>query len=295
MAMLSKAAFVEEDYPTAEAHARAMVILTSYRLATLPHFIWLLVVYADLRLTSVISRAPLLPYCIHSHFRINLPSTVRKTALSEAQRITASLPTVTLFAGEEVTILFQLLYGHVWIFDNDRAVLHTSTSYKLMYRLAVMQALMTNHLDHGACESEHNVLAAVLLGIRIQASGMMSSYIHQDAMQRSLLRQILLLLSNHTPRELGRLWQDPDRLDVLLWILFNASISILCCSDHFADTHPWISPWLLESLTHVMHLLRITSLDLFEASLKKFPFSKHWNGKRCAQIYDCTRTGTLQR
>jgi hypothetical protein len=68
--LLCKIAIVEGDYATAEHHCRALSRIASELLLEFPGFLWLFLVWADLRLTAVLSRIPYLPYYLHPDFRL---------------------------------------------------------------------------------------------------------------------------------------------------------------------------------------------------------------------------------
>jgi hypothetical protein len=69
ISLLSRIAFAENEYETADHHMRALQRLTAQRLRRFPDFCWLALVWSDLHLTAVYLRAPYLAYHIHPDFR----------------------------------------------------------------------------------------------------------------------------------------------------------------------------------------------------------------------------------
>lgn len=117
--LLAKATFIEEEYEAGEAHVRAVKAVVQGRLFELPSFLWLFVIWADLRLTGVSSRAPALPYALHPDFEGKvLPQGMVERARFLGSCNMLSLPSAVVLEEERISLLFQRLHELALVYNS---------------------------------------------------------------------------------------------------------------------------------------------------------------------------------
>lgn len=293
--LLCKAAFVEADYQTAEAHVRAIATLVSDRLAEVPSFLWLFIVWADLRLTAVSYRAPALPFVLHRDFHVRLPAKISLRARALATFNAQLLPCTEAFPQELATILLEKLYSYTAAYCDDDVdwTAAWSVSYQTAYLLARMRNKVqtAQHKDsrHGCDKAQ-----AFLLGAAIQFWGTMSTFVPQDGLQQHLLQELIASFSHRKPETLCEEWDAARCLDSYLWILFNAGASTVQQIRAAKAPSSGVMEWMRSSLRIVMERLAICTLAQFEKYLRRWPFAEGWNCGVCGLIFDWARGGSLQ-
>ncbi|KAK4496539.1 hypothetical protein PRZ48_012519 [Zasmidium cellare] len=295
--LLAKATFIEEEYEAGEAHVRAVKAVVQGRLFELPSFLWLFVIWADLRLTGVSSRAPVLPYALHPDFdgaRLPMDMIERARFLGSCNML--SLPEAKVLDEEKTALLFQRLHELALVYNKP-----TDTDWPAVwvvtYEAAWMLSNMRNEIHafdetHEDLETPYNAEKILLLAASIQMWSTVSQFVPQPGFLRYALEQLTLALSHLTPQTLSSTWAASSANPTsLLWVLFNASAAAikLTFTGHLS---PSLLPhWLWLDLQHVCATLEITSASAFEQALRPFPFADNWNGRMAGTVWLWLKTG----
>ena len=272
----------------------AIATLVSDHLATVPSFLWLFIVWADLRLTAVSSRAPSLPYTLHSDFDVGLPLGVQVRSKALATWNATTLPRSSTFSTELAVELLERLYQYTAAYNEGST--DWVAAWNMSYRTAFLLAQLQEQLSE-TCTSRrrcsHNGACAVLLAARIQFWGTMSPFVPQRGLQRYLLLELTNRISHLPPKKLCNQWARHAGLESLLWILSNAIASAM---QQYVTRRPTLEPtlcWLRASMTLVAKRLDVKSYNEFEQYLRRWPFAENWNGALCRPLYVWLEGGDL--
>lgn len=295
--LLAKATFIEGEYEAGEAHVRAIKAVVEERLFELPSFLWLFVIWADLRLTGVSSRAPVLPYALHPDFvGAELPQDMRERAKFLASCNMISLPSATILAGERTALLFQKLHELALVYNSP-----TETDWPpvwvVTYDASWMLASMRNEVQsfeeaQEEDDTPYNPEKIMLLAASIQMWSNVSQFVPQPGFLRYALDELTKDLSHIDPQTLSGHWLScSGNLDSLLWLLFNASAAaIKLCFIGILSVSS-LPHWLWLALQHTTNHLGLSDSDAFEKALRPFPFADNWNGRMSKTVWLWLKTG----
>ena len=278
---------MEEDYQAAEAHMRAIAALAAERLTTMPSFLWLFVVWADLRLTAVSFRASVLPFVLHPDFHVHIPKHIGVRVRALASFNARFLPRGAVFLREMAVEVLEKLYTYTAIYNEDDAdwMAAWSVSYQAAYLLAKMQSQVhaaRHNKDRHSCD----IVQLTLLAARIQFWGIASPFVPQDGLQQYLLYEFMETVSHWTPNEIHGQWDAAGCIDSLLWVLFSASASAV--QQFKTGRSPPVSAliWICTSLKLMLKHLELCTVAQFEKYLRRWPFAEDWNGSMYRFVFN---------
>jgi hypothetical protein len=149
--------------------------------------------------------------------------------------------------------------------------------YDVGYLLAQLQVVVERE---GAMEEQ-----IILIGCQMQYWGMMLFLTHKPEIQKSQLCRLAHIIASVDPSILCSRWEElTGSLDLLLWSLCNACISVLhqrkigCCASER------LPGWLM---------IRCP-VDL-RTRLEQMPFTQRWNEKACQYFDVWSKTGDIGR
>lgn len=295
--LLAKATFIEEEYEAGEAHVRAIKAVIEERLFELPSFLWLFVIWADLRLTGVTSRSPALPYALHPDFvGVELPVKMEERAKFWASCNMLAMPKPEVLSEDRTTLLFQKLHELTLVYNSPNEVDWPPVwvaTYDAAWMLADMRHTVRS-LEEAKDEDEtpYNPEHIMLLGASIQMWSTVCQFVPQPGFLRYALDYLSKLISHLEPSAISSHWLScSGTLLSLLWLLSNASAAAvkLCFTGHLSTTS--MPHWLWLSLQHVTDLLTLTSASEFEKALRTFPYSDNWNRRMGKLVWLWLKTG----
>jgi hypothetical protein len=285
ISLLSRIAFAENEYETADHHMRALQRLTAQRLRRFPDFCWLALVWSDLHLTAVYLRAPYLAYHIHPDFRERPFS--GKFQFDVDTYFSKILPGGLVISSpfRAVSIrLYQKLRECAYAYD-QRDV-DWKISWGMSYDIAYLIAETQVEIDKSGTLEEK----LILIACQMQFWGMFAIFVPQRGLQSFHMCRLALLLTPIHPSTLCTQWlEHTANLDLLLWCLCNAAGSALRQLHNGTPTQ-LMPAWLRHHVTHIIDLLGIVGPRDLEARLRSMPFSKAWNEPACRSF--CSRTQT---
>jgi hypothetical protein len=281
LSLLSLAAFTEGDYTAAEWHTQAIARVAASRLNRLEFLPFLTIAMADLRMTGIYLRAPLLPYYLHPHAEA-LSGTARDRskffALFNAMCLPHGPGLLFNVNGQGAMMLQKL---HELAFVHESPGHDYMTMMPLIYDGAYHLALLQVELERYGSWAEK----VVLLTCQMQFWGMCKQFISQSGVQERFFQRFATLVSNTSPTKLSERWvSNSGGLNFLLWAYCNAFISALHHNKP-SDGIAMVPSWLLHQLQHVFVRLEVTSPEVFQSRLEEFPYVEHWNGVTSDFIY----------
>jgi hypothetical protein len=286
LSLLSLVAFTEGDYTAAEWHAQAIARVAGSRLNRLEFLPFLAIAMADLRMTGIYLRVPLLPYYLHPHAKA-LSGTARDRSKFFALFNAMCLPHGPEFpfnVNGQGTMMLQKLHELAFVHKSPEH--DYMTMMPLIYDAAYHLALLQVELERYGSWAEN----MVLLAFQMQFWGMCKQFISQSGVQARLFQRFATIVSSMSPTTLSDRWVSTGAgLNFLLWVHCNAFISALH-HEKPVDGIAMVPSWLLYQLQHVFVRLEMTSPEVFQGRLKEFPYVEHWNGVTSDFIYPCLET-----
>jgi hypothetical protein len=257
----------------------------------LPVIPWQFIIAADMRLTGVHVRAPAFPYHLHKDFRTNCffdPSShIVEAALSNFR----IFPVGSVFSMAHALGTNRLLQGlhglaHAHARSDSDRTLAWGHIYDVGYRIAQLQVVVERH---GSMEEQ-----IILVGCQMQYWGMMLFLTHKPEIQRSQLRRLADIIAPVDPSTLCTRWEElTGSLDLLLWTLCNACISVLhqrkigCCASEC------LPGWLKSAIEYIFEQMMIRCSYDLRARLEQMPFTQRWNDKACQHFHVWSKTGDI--
>jgi hypothetical protein len=285
--------FIEGDYESAELHCQALARLISGRMHVLPAVPWQVIIVADLRMTGVLMRAPAFSYHLHKDFRTNCFSDPPNHIVEAALRNFRIFPAGSVFSMAQAFRTNRLLQGlhglaHEHARSDSGRTLAWGHMYDVGYLLAQLQVVVERE---GAMEEQ-----IILIGCQMQYWGMMLIFTHKPEIQKSQLCRLANTIASVDPSILCSRWEElTDSLDLLLWTLCNACISVLhqrkigcCASERLPD-------WLKSAIEYIFERLMIRCPVDLRTRLEQMPFTQRWNEKACQYFDVWSKAGDISR
>lgn len=283
--LLCKIAFVEGDYGAAEHHCRALSQIASGRLQVFPGFLWLFLVWADLRLTAVLIRKPYLPYYLHPDFNTSCYLELSNKAAHLIAWNMLNLPKGPVFSvssADKIQLLFTKLHRLAVAYETSELewTVPWGISYDVAYLLAELQVEIE---QHGSSEE-----MLVLLGCQMQFWGMSSPFVPQSGIRVHQVSRLAQIVGHVQPAILCERWlEQTGSIDLLLWALLNAVASLVFCGR----LRHVVPGWLRHHIAHIVGAnYQCTDEDGLEALMRRMPYTERWNGMACREWRELSQT-----
>jgi hypothetical protein len=287
MGLLALMAFTEGDYAAAEFHVRAIASAGAKRVSEFELMPFVVISSADLRLTGIYRRAPLLPYRRHPQrpcLDTTLKDRARVLGMSNAMSFPRQDGFLQLQGGDALSILQELHEISSMLNEPDLGFVNARPLlYHTGYRIATLQ--MAVHKDGTQAGK------IVLLACQMQLWGTCKPYVVQAGIQTRLLSDFVALAGSEPPMQILNRWlRHGGSLTFLLWALYNACIASLHVK-HKAWKPTTSMDWPQQLLQHILVRIGATTAKEMEHLLRQYPFVQHWNGQYCAQIFYACQEG----
>ena len=282
--LLCKIAFTEGDYETGDVHCRAMKELTHRYMQQLPGFLWLTLVWGDLRLTAVRLRKPHLAFYHHPDFYFPHPfeGERRSGSMSYLIRCIPAAPAVSSEFRDRTTRVLSRLHELAHAFDNKD--MDWAVPWGISYEIAWLLAEIQPEIDQSGTTEEK----IIHISCHMQFWGMFSPFVPQNGIQSFQLGRLSQIIRSVQPDNLCKQWlQQTGNLDLLLWCLCNAAGSALHYSrdPRHASLANNDLMWLYHHIAHINDVLDVTDIAELSLTLGKLPFSQMWNGAACRAFF----------
>jgi hypothetical protein len=271
--------FVERDYDSAEYHCQALAKLIPGRMSSFSNIVWQIIISGDMYLSAVRVRGPSLPYHLHQEFRSLYFYNPNTNIVNATLNNLAKFPPGLVFSEDQVQRTKRLMVGlHSFAraqtrFDIDWTVAWAHI-YDVSYLIAQLQIVVERH----GCLEE----LIILVGCQMQFWGNMTILVNLPDIQSHQLHRLEQAMTSIDPESLCDRWlESTGSLDLLLWTLCNAGVSVLHLKTNRGILTESLPPWLQPAVTHIFAQLGIKQPEDLKARLQQMPFTDVWNGRAC--------------
>jgi len=246
----------------------------------------------DMYLTTVLTRAPSMPYHMHEDFRTlyfyNPNETIVKATLDNLTK----LPIGSVFSEERAARTKRLIQGiHGLAHAERRFDISWNAPWANIYDASYLLSQLQMEIEqHGSLE-EH----IIVIGCQMQLFGMMIVFCEQTDIQNHLLHRLEQAIASIDPGDLCNRWlEHTGSLDWLLWALCNAGVSVLQLTGCRSLATGPLPEWLQPAVEYILEHLQLTEPDDLRARLQQMPYTETWNGRACqsALVWSNTRIAT---
>lgn len=245
-------------------------------------------VAVDAYLSAVSLRGPSLPYHMHEDFRTLYFYNPNEIIVKAALNTLGKFPVGSVFSDENAPRTKRLLLGiHGLAHAQSRFDIGWTAAWANIYDVSYLLAqLQVEVEEHGSLE-EH----IILIGCQMQFWGM-NIFVEQTDIQKHQLRRLAQAITSMDPETLCARWLElTGSLDLLLWTLCNAGISVLHLSGPRVTATELLPDWLQPAVIYILERLQLTQPDDLRARLQQMPFTDPWNGRACKSAPVWSNTG----
>jgi len=246
-------------------------------------------VSVDMYLSTVRVRAPSMPYHMHEDFRTlyfyNPNEEITKATLDNLTKF----PTGLVFSKEQAPRTKRLVQGiHGLAHAQTRFDIGWTAPWAYIYDASYLLAQLQIEVEQHGCLEEQ----LVLVGFQMQFFGMMTVFCEQTGVQTQLLHRLEQAISSIDPGDLCERWLElTGSLDLLLWALCNAGVSVLQLTGcHNLATGP-LPDWLQPAVGYILERLQVSQPEDLRARLQQMPYTDLWNGRACQSTQVWSNTG----
>jgi hypothetical protein len=271
--------FVEGDYDSAEYHCQALAKLVPGRMSSFSKIVWQIVISGDIYLSAVRVRGPCLPYHLHEEYRslyfYNPNTNIVNTALNNL----AKFPEGLVFSEDQAQRTKRLMLGlHSFARAQTRFDIDWTVAWGHIYDVSYLIAQLQVEVDrHGSLDE-----LIILVGCQLQFWGDMTIFVNLPDIQSHQLHRLEQAIASIDPDILCARWLEfTGSLDLLLWTLCNAGVSVLHLNSNRGVSTENLPHWLQPAVTHILKELGIKQPEDLEARLRQMPFTDTWNGRAC--------------
>lgn len=271
--------FIEGDYENAERHCEALARLITGRLHLLPALFWQFIAAADMQLSAVQMRGPRLPYHLHKDFRSLYFYNPSENIVNETLKDLGRFPVGSVFSMDTSPRTKRLLQGlHGLAHAQSRFDLDRTDIWAHIYDTSYLLAQLQVEVERNGSVEE----LIMFIGCQMQYWGMLTVFVAQPDVQTFQLRQFHQAISSVDPVTLCDHWIElTGSLDLLLWSLCNAGISVLQLTGSHNVATEQLPNWLQPYLEYIFERLLIENDEDLRAILQQMPFTGRWNGRAC--------------
>jgi hypothetical protein len=274
--------FVEGDYDSAEYHCQALAKLVPGRMSSFSNIVWQIVISGDIYLSAVRVREPSLPYHLHEEFRslyfYNPNTNIVNATLSNV----AKFPIGLVFTKDQVQRTKRLMVGlHSFARAQTRFDIDWTAVWGHIYDASYLIAQLQVEVERHGSLDEH----IILVGCQLQFWGNMTIFLNLPDIQSHQLQRLEQAITSIDPESLCDRWlESTGSLDLLLWTLCNAGVSVLHLESNRGILTEHLPHWLQSAVTYVFEQLGIKQPEDLKARLQQMPFTNVWNGRACQAL-----------
>jgi len=234
---------------------------------------------ADMYLSGVRVRAPSLPYHIIPEFRTLYSYNPNEKILKAALDNFIKFPIGSVFSNETSSRTKRLLQGlHGFTHAETRFDIGWNAPWANIYDVSYLLAQLQVEVElHGSFE-EH----IILVGCQMQFWGNMIWFLEQTDIQKHQLSRLAQAITSMDPSTLCTRWLElTGSLDLLLWTLCNAGVSVLQLSGSSSIATELLPDWLQPAVSYMLERLQLSEPDDLRARLRQMPYTDRWNDRAC--------------
>jgi hypothetical protein len=271
-------------------HCRVLARLAPSHLHLLPGVTWQIMSLADMYLSGVRVRAPSLPYHIIPEFRTLYSYNPNEKIVKAALDNLTKFPVGSVFSNATSPRTKRLLQGlHGLVHAESRFDIEWSAPWANIYDVSYLLAQLQVEVElHGSLEER-----IALVGCQMQFWGNMIWFLEQTDIQKHQLSRLAQAITSMDPSILCTRWLElTGSLDLLLWTLCNAGVSVLQLNgSHSIATEP-LPDWLQPAVGYILKLLQLSEPNDLRARLRQMPYTDSWNDRACQSAPVWSNTGT---
>jgi hypothetical protein len=263
--------------------------LAPLHLHLLPGVTWQIMSLADMYLSGVSVRAPSLPYHIIPEFRTLYSYNPNEMIIKAACDNLAKFPVGSVFSNEHSSRTKRLLQGmHGLSHAQNRFDIDWNAPWANIYDVSYLLAQLQMEIEqHGSLEE-----LIVLVGCQMQFWGSMIWFLEQTDIQKHQLSRLEQAIASIDPSTLCAHWLElTGSLDLLLWTLCNAGVSVLQLTGSRNIATELLPGWLQPAVGYILERLQLSRPDDLRARLRQMPYTDLWNDRACQSAPVWSNTG----
>ena len=243
----------------------------------------------DMYLSALRVRAPSMPYHMHEDCRTlyfyNPNEKIIKAALEDVARFPVGL----VFSREQAPRTKRLLQGmHGFAHAQTRFDIGWTAPWANIYDVSYLLAQLQVEVEqHGSLEEQ-----IALIGCQMQFFGNLTVFCEQTDIQSHLLNRLEQTIAFMEPSTLCTRWLEATgSLDLLLWTLCNAGVSVLHLTGPRSLATELLPNWLQPAVGYILGRLQLTQPEDLRACLMQMPYTDLWNDRACQSAPVWSNTG----